>query len=106
MEPRTPTLRSVAWLWFGIAVAILVVGFRQAIFLTPTDAAQGDVGRIFYYHVPIAMLSLLFPYPTSAASLALVQGGGRDPLKALTADAFALASAEVAVVYTSICLLS
>ncbi|MGH9597290.1 MAG: cytochrome c biogenesis protein CcsA, partial [Edaphobacter sp.] len=30
----------------------------------------------------------------------------RDPLKALTADAFALASAEVAVVYTSITLLS
>ena len=70
MEQRTPTLRSVAWLWFGIAVAVLVVGFRQAIFLTPTDAAQGDVGRIFYYHVPIAMLSLLFPYLNFAASLA------------------------------------
>ena len=70
MEQRTPTLRSVAWLWFGIAIAVLVVGFRQAIFLTPTDAAQGDVGRIFYYHVPIAMLSLLFPYLNFAASLA------------------------------------
>src|SRR6266852_6317761 len=106
MEQRNPTLRGVAWLWFGIAIAVLVVGFRQAIFLTPTDAAQGDVGRIFYYHVPIAMLSLLFPYLNFAASLAYLFLRKRDPLKALTADAFALASAEVAVVYTSICLLS
>ena len=106
MEQRTTSLRSVAWLWFGISVAVLVVGFRQAIFLTPTDAAQGNVGRIFYYHVPIAMLSLLFPYLNFAASLAYLYFRKRDPLKALTADAFALASAEVAVVYTSICLLT
>jgi heme exporter protein C len=106
MEQRNPTLRSVAWLWFGIAVAVLVVAFRQAIFLTPTDAAQGDVGRIFYYHVPIAMWSLLFPYLNFAASLAYLYWRRRDPLKALTADAFALASAEVAVVYTSITLIT
>ena len=106
MEQRTHTLRSVAWLWFGIAVAILVIGFRQAIFLTPTDAAQGDVGRIFYYHVPIAMLSLVFPYLNFAASLLYLFWRTRDPLKALGADAFALASAEVTVVYATICLLS
>ena len=106
MEQRNPTLRSVAWLWFGIAVAVLVVAFRQAIFLTPRDAAQGDVGRIFYYHVPIAMWSLLFPYLNFAASLAYLYWRHRDPLKALTADAFALASAEVAVVYASITLIT
>jgi heme exporter protein C len=106
MEQRNPSLRNVAWLWFGIAVAILVMGFRQAIFLTPTDAAQGDVGRIFYYHVPIAMLSLLFPYLNFAASLLYLFWRTRDPLKALAADAFALASAEVTVVYATICLLS
>src|SRR5271168_5045945 len=106
MEQRTPTLRSVAWLWFGIAIAVLVVGFRQAIFLTPRDAAQGDVGRIFYYHVPIAMLSLLFPYINFAASLAYLYWRNRDPLKALAADAMALAAAEVTIVYTTICLVS
>ena len=100
MEQRNPTLRSVAWLWFGIAIAVLVVAFRQAIFLTPTDAAQGDVGRIFYYHVPIAMWSLLFPYLDFAASLAYLYLRRRDPLKALTADAFAVASAEVATLIT------
>src|ERR1700722_9440296 len=106
MEQRTPTLRNVAWLWFGIAIAVLVVGFREAIFLTPTDAAQGDVGRIFYYHVPSAMLSLLFPYVNFIASLFYLYWRKRDPLKALTADAMALAAAEVSVVYTSICLIT
>ena len=57
MEQRTPTVRSVAWLWFGITIAVLVYAFRQAIFVVPADAAQGDAGRIFYYHVPSAMLS-------------------------------------------------
>jgi heme exporter protein C len=106
MEPRAPIFRKVAWLWFAISVAVLVVGFRQAIFLVPTDAAQGDVGRIFYYHVPIAMWSLLFPYLNFAASLAYLYWRKRNPLRALSADAFALASAEVAVVYTSITLIT
>src|SRR6202789_3750493 len=103
---RSPPLRSVAWLWFAISVAVLVIGFREAIFLVPTDAAQGNVGRIFYYHVPIAMWSLLFPYLNFAASLAYLYLRNRNPLKALTADAFALASAEIAVVYASITLIT
>jgi heme exporter protein C len=106
MEQRTPTLRNVAWLWFGISVAVLAFGFRQAIFLVPTDAAQGNVGRIFYYHVPIAMLSLIFPYINFGASLFYLYWRRREPLKALTADALALATAEVTVVYSSICLLT
>src|SRR5882757_1959256 len=99
MEQRNPTLRSVAWLWFGIAIAVLVVGFRQAIFLTPADAAQGDVGRIFYYHVPSAMWSLVFPYVNFIASLFYLYWRKHDPLKALTADAMAKEDDEVSVVY-------
>jgi heme exporter protein C len=106
MEQRTPSLRNVAWLWFGIAIAVLVVGFRQAIFLTPTDAAQGDVGRIFYYHVPSAMMGLVFPYVNFVAALAYLYWRRRDPLRALAADALALAAAEVTVVFVSIGLLT
>ena len=106
MEQRTQSLRSVAWLWFGIAIAVLVVGFRQAIFLTPTDAAQGDVGRIFYYHVPSAMMGLVFPYVNFVAALAYLYWRRRDPLRALAADALALAAAEVTVVFVSIGLLT
>jgi heme exporter protein C len=106
MVQRTPTLRSVAWLWFAISIAVLVVGFREAIFLTPTDAAQGDLGRIFYYHVPSSMWCLLFPYVNFIASLAYLYWRSRDPLKALTADAMAVAAAELTIVYTTICLVT
>jgi heme exporter protein C len=106
MEQRNPTLRSVAWLWFAISIAVLVFGFREAIFLTPADAAQGDVGRIFYYHVPSAMWSLVFPYVNFIASLFYLYWRRRDPLKALTADAMAIAAAEISVVYSSICLIT
>jgi len=92
--------------WLLATLPVLAVGFRQAIFLSPTDAAQGDVGRIFYYHVPTAMLSLLFPYVNFAASLAFLYWRRRDPLKALTADALAVTSAEVAVIYSSVCLIT
>jgi heme exporter protein C len=106
MEQRTPTLRSVAWLWFGIAIAVLVVGFRQAILLTPADAAQGDVGRIFYYHVPSATMGLIFPYINFIAALAYLYWRRRDPLRALAADALALAAAEVTIVFVSIGLIT
>jgi len=106
MEQRTPSLRNVAWLGFGIAVAVLVVGFRQAIFLTPADAAQGNVGRIFYYHVPSATMGLVFPYINFLAALAYLYWRRRNPLRALAADALALASAEVTVVFVSIGLIT
>ena len=104
MEQRTHSLRGMAWLWLGIAIAVLVVGFRQAIFLTPAEATMGDLYRIFYYHLPHAILGLIFPYVNLAASLAFLFWRRRDPLKALTADALAVAAAEVTVLYVGICL--
>ncbi|GGA58863.1 hypothetical protein GCM10011507_07800 [Edaphobacter acidisoli] len=103
---RRSILRIAAWPWLIASLAVLVIGFREAIFLTPADAAQGDIGRIFYYHVPSAMLSLVFPYVNFLASLAFLYWRRRDPLKALAADALALAAAEVAIVYTTVCLLT
>ena len=81
-------------------------GFREAIFVVPADAAQGNISRAFYYHVPTAMLSLVFPYVNFLASLAFLFWRRSEPLKALTADAMALASAEVAVIYATITLVT
>lgn len=103
---RSSTLRTVAWLWFAASVAVLVVGFREAIFLAPTEATMGNLQRIFYYHLAHAILSLVFPYVNLAASLAYLYWRHRDPLKALSADALAVASAEVTVLYAGICLAS
>jgi heme exporter protein C len=95
-------IKFVAWLWFAATVAILVAGFRQAIFIAPTEATMGFVQRIFYYHVPNAVSGLIFPYVNLAGSLAFLYWRRRDPLKALAADALALAAAEVTLVFVSI----
>ncbi len=104
MAQRSQTLRTIGWLWFAASIAVLVIGFRQAIFLVPTEATMGNVQRIFYYHLPHAILGLIFPYINFAASLAFLFWRRREPLKALTADALAVASAEVTVLYVGICL--
>jgi heme exporter protein C len=99
-------MQLVGFSWLLMTLAVLVIGFREAIFLTPADAKQGDVGRTFYYHVPHSMWSLLFPYINFIASLAFLYWRRREPLKALAADALAIASAEVTVVYATICLVT
>lgn len=91
-------------LWLVLSLAAIGYATRLGLFTSPTDAAQGNVGRIFYYHVPTSMLSLLFPFINFVASVAFLYWRSKDPLKALTADAWALASAEVTVVYATICL--
>jgi heme exporter protein C len=109
MEPtaqRARVLSPFGILWLGLTLAVIAYATRQGLFLAPVDALQGNVWRIFYYHVPHSMLSLVFPYINLAASIAYLYWRRRDPLKALTADAWAIASAEVTVVYASICLLT
>jgi heme exporter protein C len=101
---RSSTLRPIAWLWFAASIVVLVEGFRQGIFLAPMEATMGNLQRIFYYHLAHAILSLVFPYVNLAASLAYLYWRRRDPLKALSADALAVASAEVTVLYAGICL--
>ena len=118
MEPDTYTARTTsthnapAWLrttgalWLAATVTILILGFRQAIFIAPPDGDLGDVQRIFYYHLPFAILGLIFPYVNLAASLAFLYLRNRNPLSALTADAFAVASAQTTVLYGSLMLLT
>jgi len=103
-NPRAGIIRNIAIAWFVATVAILIVGFRQALFIAPPDAELGDVQRIFYYHFPFAILGLVFPYVNLAASLAFLYLRNRNPLSALTADALALASAQVTVLYVSLML--
>jgi heme exporter protein C len=104
---RSRTLRPsllFALAWLAATLALLAYGFRQAIFIAPTEATMGNVQRIFYWHVPSALLGLIFPYVNFVASLAFLYLRRRNPLSALTADAIAVSAAEVTVVFTSICL--
>lgn len=101
---RSSTSRNFALIWLAATIAVLVVGFRQAIFLAPAEATMGNLQRIFYYHFAHAILGLIFPYLNLIASVAFLYYKRRDPLKALAADAFAVASAEITVLYVGITL--
>ena len=92
--------------WFAATLVLLVYGFRQAMFIAPTEATMGNVQRIFYWHVPNAGLALTFPYINLVASIAFLYLRRKNPLAALTADAVAVAAAEVTVVFASVGLLT
>ena len=85
---RSRIFGPVGAVWFVLALAAIIYATRLGLLLAPTEATMGNVQRIFYYHVPTSMLSLLFPYVNFAASLAYLYWRRRDPLKALTADAW------------------
>ena len=101
---RSSTSRNIALIWLAATIAVLVVGFRQALVLAPAEATMGNLQRIFYYHFAHAILGLVFPYLNLIASVAFLYYKRRDPLKALAADAFAVASAEITVLYVGITL--
>ncbi len=87
-----------------LALTVLGYGMYQALVVAPTEETMGNVQRIFYWHVPSAMLGLIFPYVNFAASLGYLYLRRRNPFTALAADAVAVASAEVALIFTSITL--
>lgn len=91
-------------LQFGlpVALAMLAVGFYQAIFVAPTEATMGEIYRIIFYHVPANTMGLLFPYVNFVASISYLVMRRSNPLRAQAADALALASAEVTLVFVTI----
>jgi heme exporter protein C len=103
---RTRNYRAVGICWVVLTLAAIVYATRLALVVAPTEATMGNVQRIFYYHVPTSMLSLLFPYVNFVASVFYLGWRRRDPMRALTADAVAIAAAEVTVVFSSLSLLT
>ncbi len=102
VDTRNWTMKIVGGLWLLLSLALLANGFHQAIYVAPTEATMGEVQRIFYYHVPSAIMGLIFPYVNLAGSLAYLYFRRSNPMKAQAADALALAAAEVTLVFTTI----
>ncbi|HYG97868.1 MAG TPA: cytochrome c biogenesis protein CcsA [Terriglobales bacterium] len=83
-----------------IALALLSYGLYQALVAAPTEQTMGDVQRIFYYHVPSAWTAfLLFFCNFIASAIYLLNRSQRS-------DAFALATAEVGVVFCTVVLVT
>jgi len=82
------------------ALALLGFSTYEALYVAPTEALQGEVQRIFYYHVPCAWVAgLCFFFNFCASAWFLFR-------RNQAVDAFALASAEVGVVFCTIVLIT
>lgn len=83
-----------------ITAVLLAYALYEALVAAPTERTMGDVQRIFYYHVPSAWTAfLLFTTNLVASVVYLIR---RNP----KADALAVASAEVGVVFCTIVLIT
>jgi heme exporter protein C len=98
--------KAAIGLYVLITVGLMIWGFYQAIYVAPNDAMQGELSRIFYYHVPTAMLCFLFFAISLVGSICYLTYRRGNPLRAQAADALALAGAEIGVIYCTVVLIT
>jgi heme exporter protein C len=92
-------MKVFRWLWLALTLALLANGFRVAMFVVPIDQEQGEISRILYYHVPSWCGMAVFFAVNLICSLVYLALRNKNRERALKADALALASAEMGVVY-------
>jgi heme exporter protein C len=88
-------------LYAAVTVALMIWGYYQAIYVAPTDALQGEIFRIIFYHVPLFIGAFLFFAISLSGSIGFLAFRRTHPEWAQSADAWALAGAEVGVVFCS-----
>jgi len=98
--------KLVLGLYAIATVALMIWGFYQAMYVAPDDALQGYIFRIIYYHVPSASVAFVFFAVSLFGSIGYLtfRRGNHD--RAQIADAWALAGAEVGVVFCTVVLLT
>jgi heme exporter protein C len=92
-------MKVLRWLWAAATLAVLANGFRVAMYVVPADRDQGDLSRILYYHVPSWCGMAIFFALNLICSIVYLAIRNRNKVVALKADALALTSAEMGVVY-------
>ena len=98
-------LRPIHWIWLAVSLALLAFGLHE-ISIAPIDANQGNIGDMIYYHVPMQVGGLSFPFVNLLGSLAFLYFRRKDMQKAVAFDALAVAAAEVTVLFVSVGILS
>ncbi len=93
---------AVRWAWFIATLGLLGYGLILALHASPPDADQGNMIRAFYYHFPNWIGASVFLTLNLAASIAYLVLRFKSPDRAMKADALALASAEMGVLYCTL----
>jgi heme exporter protein C len=83
-----------------LTAILLAYGLYQALVAAPTERTMGDVQRIFYYHVPSAWTAFLLFFTNLVASIIYLVNRNAK------ADALAVSSAEVGVVFCTVVLVT
>ena len=83
-----------------ITFLLLSYGLYQGMWAAPREATMGEIQRIFYYHVPSAWTSFLCFFANFIASIVYLAW------RNLKADAFAVSTAEVGVVFCTVVLVT
>lgn len=90
--------RTLRWVWPLITIALLGYGLHVAL-TVPPDADQGNVGRIFYYHVPTWVATSVCFLTNLICSVIYLVVRTRSAKLAMRMDALAVSSAEMGVVF-------
>ncbi len=98
-------MKIFRWIWLAFTLGLLGYAFYQGMYVAPTEATMGDIQRIFYYHFPSAMMAFLFFFVSFVASIVYLASRRNHPQRALSADAAALASAEMGMVFCTLVLI-
>lgn len=93
-------------IYAAIVVFLMAWGYYQAIYVAPNDAMQGELFRIIYYHVPSASVAFCFFAVSLAGSIGYLSFRNSRQEFAQISDAWALAGAEVGVVFCTVVLLT
>jgi heme exporter protein C len=91
-------IRALRWIWPLLTIGLIGYGLHVALSV-PADANQGDVGRILYYHVPTWVAMSLCFLTNLVCSVAYLLTRTRYSEFSMKADALAVSSAEMGVVF-------
>ena len=98
--------RFAIGVYAAIVAALMIWGFYQAVYVAPSDAMQGDISRIIYYHVPSASVAFVFFAISLLGSLGFLAFRQNRAEWAQISDAWALAGAEVGVAFCTVVLIT
>src|ERR1700686_24989 len=92
-------------LYTVVTVGFMVWGFQQAV-NAPAEKMQGDAYRIIFYHVPSASVAFLFFTISMAGSIGYLATRKKNAARALAWDGWAVAGAEVGVIFCTVVLVT